>query len=308
MPSMSGISLLAALKAFDATIRRGSMSAAARELGLQQPTVSAHIASLERQFEVELFHRLGRAVVPTAFGEVLRDFSQRIFRAEEEAHELLLAAKNRYQGRLVVLAVGPYNIVPLVKRYLEKWPKVSLAVSVGDSRRIVERILDFDGDIGLVLHSVDDPRVYCLPYRKQPLVVFAHRDHPIAKRRSVSLRDLDGMEFVMREEGSTTRQVFEKGLQAAGSKIRMAIEMGSRESVREAVAQGLGLGVVAETAYVPDPRLCRLEIEGPGLHTHAHLICLAERRHSPLIAAFFELASEAGQVSQQAAPAHRKRY
>jgi aminoethylphosphonate catabolism LysR family transcriptional regulator len=289
---MSGLSLLAALKAFDATIRRGSMSAAARELGLQQPTVSAHIASLERQYGVELFHRQGRTAVPTAFGDVLREFSQRIFRAEEEAHELLLAAKSRYQGRLVVLAVGPYNVVPLVKRYRETWPKVSLAVSVGDSRRIVQRILSYDGDIGLVLHGVQDPRVHCVPYKKQALVIFAHRDHPLASLDGVTLADLQGMEFVMREEGSTTRQVFEDGLREAQVTIRTAVEMGSRESVREAVAQGLGLGVVADTAYVPDPRLRRLPIKGIGLHTHAHLICLAERRNSPLIAAFLELASK----------------
>ena len=290
---MSGLSLLAALKAFDATIRRGSMSAAARELDLRQPTVSAHIAALEAQYGVELFHRRGRSLVPTAFAEVLRDFAQRIFRAEEEAHELLLAAKSRYQGRLSILAVGPYNVVPLVKTYLERWPKVSIAVSVGDSRRIVERILDYDGDVGLVLHSVDNPRVHCVPYRRQPLVVFAHRDHPLASRKSVRVADLEAQHFVLREEGSTTRRVFEEGLRKAGVSIRVALEMGSRESVREAVAQGLGLGIVADTAYVPDPRLCRLPIDGAGLHTHPHLICLAERKSAPLIAAFLEVAHRA---------------
>lgn len=267
------------------------MSAAARELGLRQPTVSAHIASLERQYGVELFHRQGRSVTPTAFADVLRDFAQRIFRAEEEAHELLLAAKSRYQGRLTVLAVGPYNVVPLVKDYLKRWPKVGIAVSVGDSRRIVERILNYDGDVGLVLHAVDDPRVYCVPYRDQPLVVFAHRDHPLASRGSVRLEDLQGHDFVMREEGSTTRRVFEEGLHAAGVCVRTSVEMGSRESVREAVAQGLGLGVVADTAYVADPRLRRLCIEGPGLRTYPHLICLNERRRAPLISAFLEVAA-----------------
>lgn len=82
--------------------------------------------------------------------------------------------------------------------------------------------------------------------------------------------------------------MFEAGLAAAGVRIRSAIEMGSREAVREAVAQGLGLGVVAQTAFVPDPRLVSLTINDLQLHTHAHVICLKERLGSALIRNFLE--------------------
>ncbi len=96
----------------------------------------------------------------------------------------------------------------------------------------------------------------------------------------------------MREVGSTTREVFEKGLAQAGVDVEIALEIGSREAVREAVAQGLGLGVVADTAYVADPRLVPLPIDGAGLHTHSHVICLAERRLVPLIASFLGIVEE----------------
>ncbi len=94
----------------------------------------------------------------------------------------------------------------------------------------------------------------------------------------------------MREEGSQTRSVFEAGVRAAGIRIRSAIEIASRESVREAVAQGLGLGVVAQTAFIPDVRLVALEVKGLNLATHAHLICMAERRSEALIQEFLRLA------------------
>lgn len=96
----------------------------------------------------------------------------------------------------------------------------------------------------------------------------------------------------MRENGSTTRRVFKEGLRAAGVTVRVAMEIGSRESIREAVAECIGLGVVSKTAYVPDPRLVPLAIEGANLTTHSHVICLKDRQRSRLVAQFLEIAEE----------------
>lgn len=282
----------AELRAFDATARLGSMSQAARQLGLTQPTVSAHVVSLERQFGVELFFRRGRSVSLTEFGQSLLDITQRMFGAEHEALALLHEARSQYKGRLHLCAVGPYNLMPILKRYRERWPGVQISVSVGDSRDIVQRVLAYQGDLAMPLNAVDDARLFCLPYRRQRLVVFAQRAHVLAGRGTVRLEDLAGHEFVMREDGSTTRRVFEQGLRAAGVVVRVALEVGSREAVREAVAQGLGLGVVADAAYVPDPRLQPLQIAGAGLYTHPHIVGLKERREARLIAHFLAVADE----------------
>jgi LysR family transcriptional regulator, low CO2-responsive transcriptional regulator len=294
MGSMSGSSLLAALKAFDATARAGSMTAAARALDIQQPTVSAHILRLESGFGVELFHRRGRRLELTAFGRSLLDHTRRAFSAEEDAHALLAAARNRYAGRLVVHAIGPYNVVPVLKAFGEKYPQVNIAVGVGDSRTITEKILDYQGDVGVVLNHAVHPELFGMPFRTQPLVVFAHTGHPLAGQARIRLQDLQGHRFVIREEGSTTRRVFEQELKARGVTVRIGLEMGSRESVREAVAQGLGLGVVADTAYVPDPRLVKLKIVDTSMATQVHFICRQERRSAPLIATLLELARASG--------------
>ena len=90
-----GVSSSAELRAFEATARTGSMSGAARLLGLSQPTISAHIASLEQRFGVELFHRRGRGVVLTEFGALLHEATHRIRRAEEEAELLLLVCSGQ---------------------------------------------------------------------------------------------------------------------------------------------------------------------------------------------------------------------
>ncbi len=289
------LSSSAELRAFDAAARCGSMSAAARLLGIRQPTISAHIASLEENFGVELFHRHGRRIELTGFGRLLHEITHRIYRGEEQAATLLMSARSGYEGILRIGAVGPYNVTSIIKHFRQRNPAVQIRMSQGDSRQVLARQLDCKDDLGVVLHEVNDERVHCLPYRQQKLLVFAPVEHALARRQNraaLQLSDLEGQEFVLREDGSRTRQIFESGLIAAGVKIRCSVEMGSREAVREAVAQGLGLGVVAETAFVPDARLVPLAITGMQMHTHVHVICLRERCGTMLIANFLAVAAE----------------
>ncbi len=295
----------AELKAFDATARTGSMSAAARLLGIRQPTISAHIAGLEKRFGVELFVRRGRGVELTTFGQGLHEISNRIYQAEQQAALLLLSARSQYEGHLKVAAVGPYNVLPMVKRYRTLFPRIRLAINIGDSKQIVDSILDHRADVGVMLHAVDDQRVHCIPYRQQPLIVFASSTHPLANRKTMMLSDLEGQEFVLREQGSQTRSVFEAGLAVAGVHVRSSLEVGSREAVREAVAQGLGLGVVAQTAFVADSRLAVLPIKDLALSTHVHVICLAERLSAPLIASFFVVVEDLRRLASQAVAGQR---
>lgn len=292
------LSSSAELRAFDATARTGSMSAAARLLGLRQPTVSAHIASLERTYGVQLFLRRGGRIELTGFGELLQEVTHRVYRGEEQAAALLLGARSGYEGVLKLGAIGPHNITPMVARFRHRHPQVRVVVAIGDSRAVAARVLDQQDDLGVLLHAVDDPRVHCLPYRRQPLVVFAPAEHELTRRASLTLQDLQGFEFVLREEGSRTRQTFLAGLVAAGVSIRTSVEMGSREAVREAVAQGLGLGVVAQTAFFPDPRLAVLDISAMAMHTHVHVICLRERRDASLIASFLRVVDDLAGLDQ----------
>lgn len=297
-------SLLAALKAFDVTARLGSMTAAARCLHLQQPTISAHVQRLEQQFGVELFYRRGRRLELTPFGRSLVECTRRTFSAEEDAMALLAAARQQFIGRLSVHAIGPYNVVPVLRSFAAQHPKVTLVVGVGDSRTITHKIVDYQGDVGIVLNHAPHADLFCMPYRRQSLVVFAHRAHPLAGRDPIAMRDLAGQRFVIREEGSTTRRVFERELAAHGVRIQVAVEMGSREAVREAVAEGMGLGVVAQTAYIPDTRLVPLQVADSNMATQVDIICRAERRHAPLVAAFFAAAERtAPHEGTAAAPA-----
>jgi aminoethylphosphonate catabolism LysR family transcriptional regulator len=277
------------LRAFHYTARCGGTTAAAQAMDVSQPTVSAHIGALERRYGVQLFIQIGRRLVLTEFGDSLLVLTNRLFELEEEARGMLVEAHGIQRGHLRISAVGPYNVMRMLVPFRVAYPRIFVTLSVGDSSQIVERVLNYQADVGVLVHDVRDERVHSIPFREQRLVVFAHRDHPLARRETLRLADLDGAEMLVREPGSTTRAVFERALAQAGVQLRPVMEIGSRESIREAVACGLGLGVVSDIAYIPDPRLRRLPIVDLDACSHAHVICLRERLKSRLVRAFVEL-------------------
>lgn len=141
--------------------------------------------------------------------------------------------------------------------------------------------------MAVLAHVEDDLRIHAMPYSRHPVIVFVHTSHRFARRRRIRLEELDGERMVLREVGSTTRRAFESALSAAGVRIEPVMEIGSREAVWLAVAKGIGIGVVSDIEYIPHPELHPVEIMDADIYTTAHVNCLAERRDSRLINAFF---------------------
>lgn len=279
---------LTGLRAFHYTARCGGTTAAAHAMGVGQSTVSSHVGALEKQFGVQLFVQVGRRLVLTEFSESLLVMTNRLFELEDEARYLLTEAHGLQRGHLRIGAVGPYNVMPVLAAYRGVYPGIFVTLTVGDSSQVVDRILNYHVDVGVLVHDVRDERVQSIPFRRQRLVVFAHHQHPLVGRK-LGIRDLEGQEMLLREPGSTTQQVVNRRLQEAGVRIKPVMEIGSRESVREAVACGLGLGVVSNLAYMPDPRIRQLDIVDFDAYSHSHVVCLRERMRSRLVMSFLDV-------------------
>ena len=129
--------------------------------------------------------------------------------------------------------------------------------------------------------------------------------HPWAARGRIDLAELAAAPLILREPGSATRTLLLAALDRAGLAPRVALELGSREAVREAVLAGLGIGTVFERELVPDPRLRPLAIEGADLGATVSLACLPERRELRAVQAFFALvaASAAGSIGRRSTSA-----
>lgn len=277
------------LRSFHAVASERGFTAASRALNIGQPTVTSQVKALEDYYSVELFHRRGRGVELTDAGHDLFAVTRRFMSQEDEARDLLTAYGGFHTGQLKVGAVGPYHTTEMLSAFHGRYPDVRLTVTVGNSREMVDLLLNYEADVGVLAHVEDDPRIFAMPYSRHPVIVFMHKDHRLAKRKSIKIEELQGEPVVHRETGSTTRLAFEAAMEQAGVAIDPVMEIGSREAVWLAVAKGIGIGVVSDIEYIPHPDLTRVSISNAEVYTTAHVNCLTERKESRMIGAFFEV-------------------
>ena len=282
----------AQLRAFYAVAREGGFTKAARALNVTQPTVSGQVKALEEDYGVRLFERRGRRVETTPLGRELLETARRMFDLEEEAHEVLAAARDLKRGHLRVGADGPYHVIPALAAFNQRYPGIDVSLRMGNSDEVLRDLLDYASDVAVLANVAADPRLLAMPLRRDSLVIFVARNHPLARRSAVRLKELDGQAMVMREVGSATRRIFEEALAESGIEPRSVMQMDGRESVREAVAAGLGLGVVSEAEFIADRRLKMLRVNGARLTMTEYVVCLSERRKLGAVRAFLELAGK----------------
>ncbi|MEE8533036.1 MAG: LysR substrate-binding domain-containing protein [Alphaproteobacteria bacterium] len=283
----------AQLRAFHAVATERSFTKAARALRVSQPAVTIQVKALEESCGAALLDRRGRQVVPTELGEGLLAITRRIFGLEQEADEMLAAAGELRSGHLKVGADGPYFVMELLAAFIGRYPGVRVTVAMGNSQSVVQDLVDYRADVAVLAWVGDDRRFHSIPYSRQPVVVFVPRDHEWAGRSAIRLAELEGRAMVLREVGSTTRQILERALGAAGVSPRVVMEIGSREALREAVAAGLGVGVVSRAELGGDARLWPLEIADARLESWEFVVCLKERRNLRTVKAFLSLVEDA---------------
>jgi DNA-binding transcriptional LysR family regulator len=272
------------LNAFHAVARSGGFTAAAKLLNIGQPTVSMHVSALEAQFGVELFHRRGRRVELTALGRELLTITEGLFGREEEAIELLRAAQARETGSLRIGAVRPLDAMEICAGVLEQYPNLRLAVTLLSAPDVLNGLLNFEFDAGVIGDPTDDPRFFSSFYKRYRINLIVHADHPMARRRTVRIKDLEDQRVIQRTGGA-----FDRALKEAGVNIQPILETSSLEGVVAAVMQGIGVGAISDSGLAGikgDPNLKVIPVSDLAMFTEAYIVCLAERRGRPLIASF----------------------
>jgi len=286
----------ARIRAFLAVAQHGSFSAAARAVGLSQPTLTTQVQALERLHDVQLFHRKGHQVHMTSVGQRLLPIARQLASLEADAYNLLHDSGELNAGDLKLGAVGPFHVIEMVSAYRQRYPRVEVSIRMGNSSAVFNDLQTYAVDIGVLARFHDAEGYSATPYARHALILFVHRDHPWAGRTSVPLDALHGQPLLQREEGSSTRRALDDAMVAAGVVPRIFMEIGSREALREAAARGIGIGAVSEAEFIPDERLVPLRIDGDPAVTETYLYCLEERRQTRILRSFFDVVG----------PLHRK--
>ena len=188
------------------------------------------------------------------------------------------------------------HVMPLLVSLKQRHPGLTFSLRVGNSADILQQILDYKADVGVMAKRTSDPRIHSMPLRVDRLVLFVPKSHDWGLRARVLMQELNDRPLVIRERGSITREVFEKSLSEAGIRPGSVIEVQTREAVQEAVIAGFGIGVVFESEVRDHAGLHTLTIEDVTLSVEEYVVCLEERRRVPLVANFLDISEQAAQA------------
>ena len=237
------------LRCFEATARLLSVTRAAQELHVTQPTVSVQLRELAQAIGEPLLELHGRRLRLTQAGEALQQTVTELRECWQRFDTRLGEMRGLTRGRLRIAAVttAEYFVPDLLGPFAAAHPGVDIELTVENRDRVVERLARGADDLAVMMLPPADLPLHSEPFVDNPLVVIAAADHPLAGRR-LRLDALAQERWLMREPGSGTRTVAENHFAAAGFAPRVAMSLGSNEAIKHAVAAGLGIAVLSQLA------------------------------------------------------------
>ncbi|RMG66607.1 MAG: LysR family transcriptional regulator [Nitrospirae bacterium] len=254
------------LRVFCTVAETRSFSKASEIIHLTQPAVSLQIQALEELYETKLFDRSSNAVTLTPAGEVLYKYAKHILglyaSAEKEIGELTGLVK----GSISIGAsttIGNYLLPRVISDFRKSRTKIKIHVLVGNTKRVVELLNSGNIDIGLVEGEVSRQKIKTKKLIEDELCLALPPQHPLAKRKEVSIFSITNEPLIIREEGSGTRQVIEKYLSKHGittQNLKITLILGSTESIKQAVENGMGLAIISRWAALKEAKFGTLKL------------------------------------------------
>jgi DNA-binding transcriptional LysR family regulator len=253
------------LETFAKAAELSNFTAAAKALHLTQAAVSQRVHALERSLGQSVFQRRGGRVMLTEAGQALYEYARRILDLHDDARRAVTGQKSPRTGELLIAASsipGEHLLPALLSEFRQRHSHIQVRASVSDSMAVIAQVEKGQVSLGLVGRKVDNPNLEFRFLARDRLVLIVPPTHPWAVRKSVSLGHLCGQPVILREPGSGLRHCFEKSLERAGrspADLRVALELGSNEAIKEAVLRGVGVAVLS--TYTVEK-----ELQGGQLH------------------------------------------
>ena len=287
------------LKVFETVARLSGFNRAAEELHLAQPTVSLQVKTLGEAIGMPLYEQVGKKIHITEAGGLVRDAAVEVSEAFERLETQLAHLQGLRRGRLKVAVVttAKYFIPRLLGPFTRHYPGIDIAMDVGNRSEIVARLSRNEDDLyimGIPPAGMDIERH---SFVANPIVVVAPPAHPLAGRRRVSLTRLKEEPFLLREQGSGTRMATERFLKAHAAKLRVRMELGSNEAIKQAVAGGLGLSFLSLHALKSElarRELVLLDVEGLPILRSWYIVHQRNKKLSIVARTFFDYLKEEG--------------
>ncbi|SHH28719.1 LysR family transcriptional regulator [Ferrimonas marina] len=278
------------LQVFLEVYQRGSITAAAQQLHLTQPTVSLQLKRLSEQLSEPLYHLHHRRLIFTESARLLAEYTREVLRSTERL-EMSLADLHQLKAgtlRIALVSTAKYFIPTIIGPFAREYPLVDLQLKIVNRAELLQRLEQHRDDVYVLSQLPEQPALNVHPLVANPLHLIAPDPHPLGGHPSLSLHDLSQEAFLFREAGSGTRLAVEQCLARLDLRLtpRMVIE--SNEAIKQCVAAGLGLAFLSEHAirYGGMAGIQRLAVKELPIQTHWQFVWPKDQSPSVLAEAF----------------------
>lgn len=254
---------LESMRIFRDLVETGSFSRAAELNYLTQSAVSQQLQQLERAVGRPLIERGGRHLKLTDAGKVFFRSVKRIVSAYEEVTARIHSTAPESERRLRIAAiysVGPYVLQGYLKGFLKRHPEVKVEVEYQKASRICDDLLRGRADLSIMAYPVKRRDLQVVPLAEESLVLILPKRHPLAARQDVRLADLAGQDFIAFDRGTPTRKALDKLLRQEGVRPKVRLELDNIETIKNAVAEGMGVAIVPEATVAAEARAGKLTL------------------------------------------------
>lgn len=269
------------LQVYVAVVRSGSISQAATQLHLTQPTVSLQIKRLTEAVGDQLLELREGGYQPTFIGKELFNAAQDALTRFEDFDNFLddAARGNKGHFSIGIVTTAKYILPRLLSPYAKQFPAVDVTLNIGNRSTVLQRFDHQLDDLYVFSHPPTGDHVISGRFLRNPLVLIAPRDHWAANKQNVHFSELINERFLMREPGSATRMMFENFLRDNNLQLRNTLQIESNEAIRLSVETGLGLAVISEhTLAQVNANIAVVAVEGFPLLSHWYLVRQGDRR------------------------------
>lgn len=281
------------LKVFNSVAKNLSYSRAAEELFTSQSSVSIQIKKLEQYLNIELFQQMGKKIYLTEAGLTLFDYTQRIFGLLDEALQTVDEIKGYSKGRVLVGASttpGVYILPKILGEFKRDYPGVTPKLQIANSRRIGEMVSKNMLDFGIIGEEVPQSTDLQIErWIKDELLLILPKGHALVSKGEITLDDLDGQDFIMREPGSSTRLMVENTMLMGQIKYNIAMELNNTEAIKQAVSAGLGISIVSSFSIVGNTDFISKPISNASFYRLLNIAYHREKIFSPAAHKFLNI-------------------
>lgn len=285
---------LRALRVFKTVCETKNMTAAGQKLHMTQPAVSQTIINLENNLNVKLFERIKNGLELTYSGEVLFNYSQKIIRLLSESEEVIKQISNLKKGRLRIgasMTIGTYLLPYIINEFKNKYQELKMPLVIDNTDHIVAKILENDLDIGFVEGPFSSAEIISEFFIKDELCLVASPDYFSVNNKNIKLEDLDKEKFILREQGSGTRDIALNKLEALNIKYNIKHVLNNFEAIKKAVAANMGVSILPKLAIereVETGELVKINIKDMEITRDFRIIYHKDKYHSLIFTHFMD--------------------